>query len=111
MGVTAASFTQLDVIFEIGIGPSHFNQVLKRRRMERGSSQIGMNHHPGCIDDAAELRLSLQFYFSLEEGIEVLEGEEFIPYIGEFFLIEEFLPQPPQCLPDSLDNYVSRIGS
>jgi hypothetical protein len=79
--------------------------------MEGRSSQIGMNDHTGRIDDSTKLRLNLGFYFLLEEGIKAFEGEEFVPYTGEFFPMEEFLPQPPQCLPDSLDHYASRIGS
>jgi hypothetical protein len=79
--------------------------------MEGRSSQIGMDDHPGRIDDSTKLRLNLGFYFFLEEGIKALEREEFIPYIGEFFPMEEFLPQSPQGLPDSLDHYISRIGS
>jgi hypothetical protein len=78
--------------------------------MKGRSSQIGMNDHTGRIDDSTKLRLNLGFYFLLEEGIKVFEGEEFVLYTGEFFLAEEFLPQSPQGLPDSLDHYVSRIG-
>jgi hypothetical protein len=44
--------------------------------MERGSTQIGMEDHSGCIDDPAELRLNLKFYFLPEEGIEVFKGKK-----------------------------------
>jgi hypothetical protein len=111
MGVAATSLTPLDDIFEVGIALGHFNHVLKRRRVERGSSQICMDHHTGCIDDPAKVRLHLPFYFSLETGIEVLEGEQLVPHIGKFFPVEEFLAQPSQGLPDSLDHYASGIGS
>jgi hypothetical protein len=44
--------------------------------MQRSSSQIRVDHHPGGINDSAEPRLNLKLNLFLEKGIKVFEREE-----------------------------------
>jgi hypothetical protein len=44
--------------------------------MEGSPSQIGVNHHPRCINDSTEPRLDLPVNFFLDKGIEEFKREE-----------------------------------
>jgi hypothetical protein len=76
MAVAISSFTPIEVIFEIGICFRDFDEVFKGRRMKRGSSQIGMDHYAGGIDDPAESGLNLKLDLPTKEGVEAIKGEK-----------------------------------
>jgi hypothetical protein len=72
--------------------------------MQRGSSQIGMNHNSRRIDDTANPGLHLKIELLLNQGIEVFKGEG-----GVFDLrgvsVEEFLAESAQSFPDGVNHY------
>jgi hypothetical protein len=50
--------------------------MLEGRRMKGRSPQIGMDDHPGCIDDSTEPGANLKLDLLLEEGMEAFKGKE-----------------------------------
>jgi hypothetical protein len=76
MVIPAPPLAPIKIIFQIGIGSGDVDHMLKGRGMERGSAQVGMDHHSGCIDDAPESRLHLKIDLFLEERVKVFPGEE-----------------------------------
>jgi hypothetical protein len=109
MAIAIAAFTQIKIILQVRIGLGNVDDVLKCRRMEGRSPQVGMNHHAGCIDNPAESRLDLKVDLFLEEGKETLEGDEGIFELGEVFFMEEFFPKISQPLSDGLHHDSSGV--
>jgi hypothetical protein len=79
--------------------------------MQRGPSQIGVDHNPGRIDDPTESMLHLKLNFFLEKGVEMFEGEEIILYLGEVLFLDQVLSDSSQTSSDGLYDDGSRIGS
>jgi hypothetical protein len=100
--IPASPLAPIKIVFQIGIGSGDVDDVLKGRGMERGSAQVGMDHHSGCIDDAPEARLHLKIDLLLEERVKVFQGEEAVFVSYERFFREKFLANVFQPFSDAL---------
>jgi hypothetical protein len=84
--------------------------MVYRERVERGSSQIGMDHDSCGIDNPAELGLYLKVNLFLKEGEEIFKGEGgFLP-TSEVFLIQDLFAQSSQTSPDGFHDDSSGMG-
>jgi hypothetical protein len=84
--------------------------MVYRERVERGSSQIGMDHDSRGIDDPAKSRLNLKVNLFLKEGEEIFKGKGgFLP-TGEVFLIQDLFAQSSQTSPDGFHDDSSGMG-
>jgi hypothetical protein len=109
MAVTVPSFSEIEVILQIGISFGNVNQVLKCEGMEGRPSQIGVDHDSGCIDHSAQSKPDLKIHLLLEEGIKILERETAFIGLRDFFLMKEFLPKTPQALSNGPHHNRSRM--
>jgi hypothetical protein len=102
--IPASSLAATKIVFQIRIGSGDVDDVMKGRGMERGSAQVGMDHHSGGIDDAPESRLHLKIDLFQEERVKVFPGEEAVFISREGFLREKFFPNALQPFSNALDH-------
>src|SRR4030042_5449790 len=107
MGVPNPALPGGEIVFEIGIGFCHFDHMVYCERVERGSSQIGMDHDSRGLDNPTKSRLYLKVNLFLKEGEEIFKGKGgFLP-TGEVFLIQDLFAQLSQPSSDGFHHHGS----
>jgi hypothetical protein len=72
--------------------------------MERSSSEIGVDDHPGRIDHSAETGLNLKVDLFQKKRIEVLEREKGLVIRREVLFAEDVIAHASQSLSDGFDH-------
>jgi len=78
--------------------------------MERSSSEIGVDDHPGRIDHPAEAGLNLKVDLFPKKRIEALERQNGLSELREVLFVEDVIAQPSQSLSDGFDHDIAGIG-
>jgi hypothetical protein len=84
--------------------------MVYRERVERSSSQVGVDHDSCGIDDPAKSGANLRVNLSLKEGKYVFERKKGFLATGESVPVQDLFAQSSQTFPDGLYDHGSGMG-